>query len=207
VEHAPHGGAGREGEVGIAAPHHAKLHFAGLLARQVRNADGLASLLSGFLRRPVEVEQFVGAWLPLPESERTRIGRPGGLRNPGAQLGRGAVLGQTVWDRQHSFRLHIGPLDHGEFETLLPDGSALPVVAALVQHYVGHEFGWDLKLTLSPQDAPRARPGVAGRLGWTTWSGRPAPHRPAELLLNPHNALRALARRRAPPASHTTSTH
>src|SRR5262245_57702797 len=73
-----------------AAPDAAKLHFAGLLARQVRNADGLAAILSGYLRREVRVEQFVGAWLALPESERSRAG--GGLR--GAALGRNAVLGR-----------------------------------------------------------------------------------------------------------------
>lgn len=195
-----------------AAPDHARLFFAGLLARQVRNADGLASLLSGYLGRPVRIEPFVGGWLPLPPSERTRIGRAiAGRPNPSAQLGGGAVLGGMVWDRQHQFRVHIGPLDLAAFESLLPDGSALPVVAALVQHYVGHEFDWDLKLTLAPEDAPRARPGLAGRLGWTSWCGRPAAGRPAELLLNPHNALRALARRRpssaASPTSTTTSLH
>jgi type VI secretion system protein ImpH len=188
-----------------AAPDHARLFFAGLLSRQVRNADGLASLLSGYLRRPVRIEPFVGAWLPLPPSERTRIGRAvAGRPDPSARLGGGAVLGQMVWDRQHQFRVHIGPLDIASFESLLPDGSALPAVAALVQQYVGHEFGWDLLLTLAPEDAPRTRLGRAGRLGWTTWNGQPAAARPAQLLLNPHNALRALARRRLPAASSTT---
>jgi type VI secretion system protein ImpH len=176
-----------------AAPDHARLFFAGLLSRQVRNADGLAALLSGWLRRPVRIEPFTGAWLALPPSERTRIGRAvAGRPNPSAKLGGGAVLGGMVWDRQHNFRVHIGPLDLAAFESLLPGGSALPAVAALVQHYVGHEFGWDLKLTLAPDNAPRARLGRAGRLGWTSWCGRPAPGRPAELLLTPHHALRAL---------------
>jgi len=58
-----------------AAPDHARLAFAGLLSRQVRNADGLAHLLSGFLGMQARVEQFVGRWMPLPAAERTRIGR------------------------------------------------------------------------------------------------------------------------------------
>ena len=169
-----------------AAPDHVRLFFSGLLSRQVRNADGLAALLSGYLGRPVRIEPFVGAWLPLPDSERTRIGRAvAGRPNPSAKLGGGAVLGGMVWDRQHQFRVHVGPLDIQSFESLLPDGSALPAVAALVRHYVGHEFGWDLKLTLAPEDAPRARLGRAGSLGWTSWCGRPTPGRTAELLLKP----------------------
>ena len=66
-----------------AAPDHAKLFFAGLMTRQVRNADGLASLLSGFLQRPVRVEQFAGNWLVLQKAERSRVGRLiGGRRQP-----------------------------------------------------------------------------------------------------------------------------
>ena len=53
---------------------HAKLHFAGLLTRQVRSAEGLEALLSGWLRRAVRVEQFAGAWLPLQDTERSRLG-------------------------------------------------------------------------------------------------------------------------------------
>ena len=43
------GNGGPEWQRRDAAPDHARLAFAGLLSRQVRNADGLATLLSGFL--------------------------------------------------------------------------------------------------------------------------------------------------------------
>ncbi len=180
-----------------AAPDHAKLFFAGALSRQVRHADGLATLLSGYLRRPVRVEQFVGAWLPLPPSERTRVGRSiAGRPNISARLGGGAVLGRSVWDRQHNIRLHIGPLSRDGFESLLPGGRALAAVSALVEQYLGQEFGWDLRLTLDKPDVEPTRPGQHGRLGWTTWLGRPRSGEPAELTLRPAAALRAKPRRR-----------
>jgi type VI secretion system protein ImpH len=95
-----------------------KLHFAGLLTRQVRNADGLSNLLSGYLGRRVRVEQFAGHWMPLLPEERSRLGRVlGGRRNDSARLGSGAVLGRMLWDRQHGIRLHIGPLDRPAFES------------------------------------------------------------------------------------------
>jgi type VI secretion system protein ImpH len=192
-----------------AAPDHAKLFFAGVLARQVRNADGLAALLSGYLRRPVRIEQFVGQWLPLPESDRTRIGRVvAGRPNPTARVAAGAVLGRMVWDRQHNFRIHIGPLDLAAFESLLPGGSALPAVAALVEQYVGQEFGWDLRLTLQRDDAQPTRPGQRGRLGYTSWLGRLPERKPAELLLSPQAALRTAARRaRAAAAASNNTPH
>ena len=189
---------------------HVKLHFAGLLARQARSAEGLAALLGGFLRRPVEVEQFAGGWLALDAAERTRLGRRiGGRRNDTARLGAGAVLGAMVWDRQHNFRLHIGPLDHATFEALLPGGATLGAVVALVEQYVGHEFGWTLQLGLEAREVVAARPGMHGRLGWDSWLRSPARTGIASLRLAPADAMRALARRRrgAVPAVGVTAAH
>ena len=170
-----------------AAPDHARLAFAGLLSRQVRNADGLAHLLSGYLGMQVRVEQFVGRWMPLPQAERSRIGRRAASRRMStSQLGVSAVLGQAVFDRQHHFRVHVGPLTLSAFESLLPVGQALPAVQALLKHYVGLEFGWDLRLELDRAQVPACRPGRYGRLGWTTWLGQPPAGRPAALNLVPN---------------------
>ena len=173
-----------------AAPDHARLAFAGLLSRQVRNADGLAQLLSGFLGMQVRVEQFVGRWMPLPEAERTRIGRRGSSRRMStAQLGASAVLGRAVFDRQHHFRIHIGPLTLTAFEALLPVGRALPALQALVRQYLGLEFGWDLRLVLQPEQRPACQLGRLGRLGWTTWLGAPRDGAAPALTLVPNPAL------------------
>ena len=165
---------------------HAQIHFAGLFSRQVRNADGLSSILTGYLRRPVRVEQFVGAWLGLNTAERTRIGQIGTRkRSHTAGLGGGAVLGRRVWDRQHNIRLHIGPLDSEAFESLLPAGAALPAVASLVEQYIGLEFGWDADLSLKADQVKPCQPGRHGRLGWTTWLGMKNRQKPAHLHLLP----------------------
>jgi type VI secretion system protein ImpH len=168
-----------------AVPPQAKLGFAGLLSRQARTADGLQALLSGYLRVPVRVEPFVGRWMRLLPGDRTRIGRKRATRRAStAQLGSSAVLGGAVFDRQHHFRLHIGPVDARTFDDLLPTGAALPALQALVAHYLGQELGWDLRLELRPADRPQTRLGRQGRLGWTTWIG---PSRPGDrpcIILN-----------------------
>ncbi len=174
-----------------AAPDHARLYFSGLLSRQVRSAEGLQKLVSGVIGRQVKVEQFVGAWLRLPVSERTRIGRAAGSRrNATACLGRGAVLGAAVWDRQHNFRIHIGPLDAAGFDSLLPDGALLSTVIALVEHYVGAEFGWDLRLEHRADQVRPCRPGAHGRLGWTSWLGSKQRKSHPHLTLAPSAAVR-----------------
>jgi type VI secretion system protein ImpH len=151
-----------------AAGDFAKLFHAGLLARQVRNADGLQALLSSFFRLPLRVEQFAGHWMTLPAGDRTRLGSG----TAGARLGTGAVLGARVWDRQHKFRLRVGPLTLAQYEGFLPGGMALPQLVALVRQYLCFELDWDVQLVLRRAEVPRTRLGQFGRLGWTIWLGR-----------------------------------
>lgn len=188
------------------ADDHARLYFSGILSSPVRHAEGLARLLGGVLARPVRVEQFVGHWLPLPESERTHIGRNalGERAHRGNCVGRGAVLGRAVWDRQHSIRIHIGPLDGEAFAALLPDGAQLPRIVPLVQHYIGDELHWDLRLVLRRDQVQPVQLGRRGRLGWTSWVGQAERARDAHLVLTPGAAMQRILRTaRAPQRAHT----
>lgn len=164
-----------------------KLFHAGLLSRQVRNADGLQALLAGFFRVPVRVEPFVGHWMRLPESDRTRLG---GALAASSQLGVGAVLGARVWDRQHKVRVHVGELTFAAYQDFLPGGSALPKLVALVRQYLCFEFDWDLRLSLLRVEQPQMRLGTSERLGWTTWLGaKPGDHGPDDLVLDAEAVL------------------
>jgi type VI secretion system protein ImpH len=158
---------------------HVKLYFSGWLNRQIRNPDGLASILRGYFQLPVRVENFVGHWMKLPESERTRLG----LRSSGSQLGVGAVIGASVWDRQHKLRVHFGPLELAEYESLLPSGDGLPSLVSLLRQYLCFEYEWDARLSLKAEAVPRAQLGRFGRLGWTTWIGSYRSAAPADDLI------------------------
>lgn len=152
-----------------AVPDCAKLFYAGLLARQVRNSDGLVALLSGYFRLRVTLEPYVGNWLKLAAEERTTLAAHS-IR-PQAGLGQGAVLGRRVWDRQHKFRLCLGPLDLRQLEDFLPGGQALRILVAWVRQYCCFELDWDVRLILKREEVPPARLGKFQRLGWSTWLG------------------------------------
>ena len=66
---------------------------------------------------PAELEEFVGGWLDLPERLRTRLGLAS------ARLGVDAVVGIASFQRQHRFRLRLGPLDLRTYLALLPGGA------------------------------------------------------------------------------------
>lgn len=169
-----------------AAGDHVKLFFSGWLSRQLRNADGLSAILQGYFQLPVKVETYVGHWMQLPESERTRLGALGS----GAQLGVGAVIGAQVWDRQHKIRVHLGPLSLQQYEELLPTGTALRKLVALLRQYLCFELEWDLRLSLHAGEVPKTHLGKYGRLGWTSWLGAYRKGPPAaDLTLNAERAV------------------
>ena len=165
-------------------PDAAKFFNAGLLARQVRSAGGLVALLRSFFRIPVDVEQFVGAWLPLGARERTCLG------GSNAVLGDGVVLGASVWDRQHKIRVRLGPLSLTQYETFLPGGTNLHKLVDSIRTYLSFEFEWDACLILADAEVPAVRLARMGRLGWTTWLGhRPGRGDSEDLLVDAERVL------------------
>ena len=149
-------------------PDRAKLFWAGRFAAQVRNCEGLASIAGEFFHLPVKIEEFVGEWLPLPIDARWRIGR---TSKCGA-LGFSTIVGARTWQCQSKFRIVFGPLDDDDFESLLPGGSRIQTLAALVRNYVGDSLNWDVRLRLKHQVARPFRLDKRSRLGWSTWLGR-----------------------------------
>jgi type VI secretion system protein ImpH len=149
-----------------ALPDLAKFFHIGALIRQVRNTEGLTHILQHFFRVPLQIEEFVGHWLRLSAGERTS------LSPEGAALGSGAVVGGRVWDRQHKFRIRLGPLTLAQYESFLPGGPPLRKLVAWVRMYLCFELDWDVRLLLKPGEVPVLTLGGGQRLGWTSWLGR-----------------------------------
>jgi type VI secretion system protein ImpH len=163
-------------------PDFAKLHFAGLLAGPTRHAAGLRLVLARFFGLPVSVEQNVGHWMKLPESALSRLG----ARGESAQVGIGTMLGARVFDRQHKFRIALGPLSMADFERFLPGGASLARLVDWVRLYVRDPLEWDVNLQLRQADVPRLALGKRQRLGYTTWlHARAATSDATQLMLRP----------------------
>jgi type VI secretion system protein ImpH len=171
-------------------PDRAKLFFAGRLAAQPRNREGLVAILGSFFGLPVKVEEFVGEWLPLPEQARWRLGRSA----KAGMLGQSTVAGARTWQCQSKFRIVFGPLDESDFESLLPGSQKLRQLGSLVRNMVGDSMTWDVRLRLENQISRPMCLGRGSRLGWSAWLGQSS-HGPRrqDVVLNP---LRCMAERK-----------
>ncbi|RSC25188.1 type VI secretion system baseplate subunit TssG [Pseudomonas putida] len=160
----------------------AKQHHAGRLAPHMRNAEGLAALLSDDFGVPVQVEQFVGHWMTLPADGLCAL-RSG----PSAErLGVGTVLGRKVWNAQGKFRLRVGPLSMAQVRRLLPGQPGLRRLTDWVRQYAGLALDWDVNLIVARQHLPGTRLGRDARLGWSSWlSSAPPSEDDRQLLINP----------------------
>ena len=146
-------------------PDRAKLFFAGRLAAQVRNAEGLAAILGDFFQIPAAIEEFHGFWMTLPEDSHCRLGESPET----GSLGVSTIMGTRVRDAQLKFRIRLGPMTLASMKRLLPGGKAFRQIKDWVRLYAGEEYFWDLQLVLLAREVPDSRLGSSGRLGLDCW--------------------------------------
>jgi len=162
------------------------LYYTGLLSLQPRSAVAVRGVLEDYFGVPIEVEQFVGAWQPLGESDQCDLGSGATLCS---QLGVGTVVGDEIWDQQSRIRLKLGPLSQEQYLSFLPGGASYRPLCELARFVCGAQLEIEMQLILERAVVPRCKLGLddlAGpRLGWFTWmkSGPDFDRAPADTML------------------------
>jgi type VI secretion system protein ImpH len=146
-------------------PDNAKLFFAGRLAGQTRNAEGLEAILRQYFQIPAEVQPFTGRWLDLPADSLCRLG----MTPESCTLGLNTILGEHFWDTQLSFRMRFGPMGLEDYKRMLPRGESFERLKYWVLNYCGEHFSWDVQLVLKAAEVPATQLGGYNGLGWSTW--------------------------------------
>jgi type VI secretion system protein ImpH len=145
------------------APDAGKMAYAGLIGAATKSASRLRSFISGLFGIEVDVEEFVGLYLPLDPADLTLIGQQG------SRLGLDTLIGGSVFSLQDKFRLRLHVKSLAEYESFLPNGRRCRELADAVFFYIGDQLDWDLELAIPAGAVPPMRLGRSGRLGWTSW--------------------------------------
>jgi type VI secretion system protein ImpH len=151
------------------------LLYAGLIAQQPHCAANLRGILRDYFGLPVEIEQCVGSWYDLADSDRCYLSEEM-ERN---QLGEGAFIGDQVWDQQARFRIRLGPVGLTTFNQFLPEESAMRKLVELTRLIAGVAMVFDVQVVLRAGEVPYCRLDDEGyhaetasqsaQLGWTGW--------------------------------------
>jgi type VI secretion system protein ImpH len=152
----------------LRVPDEALLLYSGLIAQSPHSASALRGMLEDYFHLPVEIEQFVGRWISLVESDLSYLS-PEGLHN---QLGIGAIAGDQVWNQQAGFRVQLGPITYKRFVHFLPGGQAFSKLVNLTRFFAGRTLEFDVQLILQAAEVPWCQLSddpASPRLGWSTW--------------------------------------
>lgn len=144
-----------------------RLRQAGSLANQVDGAERLALFLATAFKVPVEIKEFVAAWITIPKALQSRIGKAY------ASLGGGATIGPRVFSRQSRIELRVGPLGLDDFKSFLPGERRLALFKKAVRDMIGEALDVDLRIVLARDAVPAPKMGTI-QLGRTSWLSRPA---------------------------------
>src|SRR5271165_7100878 len=101
-------------------PDWSKIHFAGRMSAQTRNAEGLQAILEDFFQVPTKIREFEGYWMKIPTENRSRLGESAET----GSLGVNAVAGERRYEVQLKFRILMGPMEMDDLRRLLPIGAS-----------------------------------------------------------------------------------
>ncbi|CDX29206.1 conserved hypothetical protein [Mesorhizobium sp. ORS 3359] len=144
-----------------------RLRQAGSLANQVDGAERLTLFLATAFKVPVEIKEFVAAWITIPKALQSQVGKAY------AALGRGATIGPRVFSRQSRIELRVGPLSLDDFKSFLPGERRLALFKKAVRDMIGEALDVDLRIVLARDAVPAPKMGTI-QLGRTSWLSRPA---------------------------------
>ena len=133
----------------------------------------------------MEIEQFTGAWYPLDRKTQCCMHEQD---SESEQLGRGAVVGDAIWNQQSSVRIKLGPMGLERYCDFLPEGSAYEPLRAIAKFFSNGEFDFEAQLILDRDEVPACEVGFEGdespRLGWVTWlKSKPLDRDPGDTIL------------------------
>jgi len=168
-------------------PDQALIFYSGLLTQKPRCAQSLKQLLTDYFDVKVEIEQFVGTWVPLRKIDQTVFDDS---ESSMQRLGFGVIVGDEVWDQQSTVRVKLGPLTRERYLSFLPreESQAYRDLKSLLKFWANDELDFEVQLILQGEQTPgfdfdRDKNGER-LLGWTTWiNNRPMERDPSEATL------------------------
>lgn len=163
-------------------PDWSKIHFAGRMSAQTRNAEGLEAIVTDFFRIPTEIREFEGYWMKIPRENQCQLG----ASPETGSLGINAVAGERKYEAQLKFRIRMGPMDLDDLCRMVPTGASFRRLKDWVLNYTNLEFYWDLQCVVKASAVPTISLGEGAMLGWTTWlKSKPFTSDPDDAIFDP----------------------
>lgn len=126
-------------------------YYSGHLSRRTGRSEAIQKILAHYFAIPIEIEEFVGRWIKIPEESQTWL-----QNSPHANcgLGRNTVSGSRVFDQTSLVRVGLGPLRIAQFRRFLPGSESYRILCELLKLLLGVDFDFEVQLILRAEDVP-----------------------------------------------------
>jgi len=138
-----------------------KRYISGHLSARRGSVAALEAVVETITGAKAKVDQYIGEWLPIPESDRTRLGE--------ARLGIDTTIGERAFSAQSRIRISTARLNFEDYEEVLPDGTLFRPLRDAVRHVLGLGMAWEFRPVLKVSEIPKCALDGNRRLGWDTW--------------------------------------
>jgi len=159
-------GIGLPGTQGAPAIDAVRRRHASALGHGVNGPERLTRLIADIVGAPVTLVEFVGDWMEIPGPLQTRLGKVH------AALGRGAVAGRRVFQRQTRAELRIGPVGLALYRRIIEDDVLRRDLREAIRFAAGRETDFDIRPVLAREAIPAPAVGKV-QLGRTAWLSGP----------------------------------
>lgn len=140
-----------------------KRYISGHLSARRGSVAALEAVVETITGAKATVDQYVGEWLNIPESDRSRMGT--------ARLGVDTTIGDRAFSAQSRIAIRTARLTYAEYEEMLPDGLLFKPLRDAVRHVLGLGMAWEFRPVLKVGEIPKCALDGNRRLGWDTWIG------------------------------------
>ena len=146
-------------------PAHSYLKYAGHLWRQPKSVNGLRTVLTDYFGLDMDIEEFIGQWLYLEDSQITKIGSSGSMN----ALSDTASLGDKACNCTQKIRIHIKSIALKSYTEFFPGGVLNQKISVFALQYLGDWCDFDFAVQLNQRDIPYTKLDSTAHLGWTSW--------------------------------------
>ncbi len=128
-------------------------------------AQYLQRVLSDYFHTRIRIEQFVGRWYDVPPDQCSSLGGNNSV------LGRSALAGARIWQRDLRVRIWIGPLRRPEFRDYFPGKAHAQALRKILGLLADVTYEYEVRLILAKEDVNSVAldPGKGSYLGWDSF--------------------------------------
>jgi type VI secretion system protein ImpH len=115
------------------------------------SSDDLVSVLKSYIKLPLKVIQFAGAYFNIPKPQRFLLNNT----DKDEKLGKNILIGNRYYSRKDKIQVVLGPLNYNEYKIFLPESKGFNQLKSIIKGLIPANLLFDIQLILKNSEVPK----------------------------------------------------